>query len=163
MGLPGPRDFRAFARATAVLAPVLLAACTVTSGQQFSAESAGQIRAGVTDKATVVRYLGDPYQRAITPSGDETWNYIYAKVTSTPTAAALIPLVGAYLPDSEKATNDSRLVTITFHGDVVSSCRLIITSSKASGMFLGGSATAAAAAGIGSQTTRETNCGDTAQ
>lgn len=156
----GSRAATLFKQAAVGLALVALAACTTTSGENFSASSATQIHAGVTDRSTVVRYLGQPYRRDIAPNGDETWLYIYNETTFSPTATFFVPFIGPSLQGSGRGTALNRQLTISFHGDIVSSCRLFVSNNSATGVGLAGLAAVQAASGGGTGTTQTTNCGD---
>lgn len=156
-------------RMRGVISAVLLVAldmigagCTSTSGNDFSTAGAAQIRSGVTDKATVIRYLGQPYQRAIDPSGDETWTYSFSQVGISPTATFFIPFVGPQLANSARSTVDTRMVTISFKADIVASCHLYVSNNAATGAGIAGGGAYQAASGGGSGTSQTTNCGDSA-
>lgn len=146
-------------RATA-LGCLLLAGCSTQSGQDFSAANASQIKSGETDKATVVKNLGQPFQKYVAPTGDETWTYFFNRTSYSPTAAAFVPFVGPMLPNSGKATADSRQMTVTFHGNIVASCNLTVTNSAATSSAMGGYGAVQANLGGGNSMTQSTNCGD---
>lgn len=143
-----------------------LAACTSHYGQQFSVSNASQIRSGVSTKADVEQALGEPYQRNTAANGDETWTYVYNSTTVVPGATAFIPFIGPMLPNSTNASADNRQVVIAFHGDLVSSCHLRVATSKTTGQFaMGGGVVAGTQAEgeAGTGSSRETDCGDSAQ
>ena len=145
-----------------IVAALLMAAapgCSMNTGHEFSAAAAEQIRSGVTDKAAVEKALGPPLRRSIGPNGDETWVYSFMAFSSSYSPAAFIPVVGPLLPNGNRATNDSQQLTITFTGDTVSSCKLVVGSYTGSGSVLSMGALVEAG-GHAAGTTRETDCGD---
>lgn len=127
--------------------------CTTQLGQEFATENVSSIRSGVTTKQMAVSYLGEPLRRNIATDGNETWHYVYRRSSASPRAVAFIPGVGPGLPNAYNTSSDYRDLIISFSGDVVSSCKLTVTSTQ------GKSADAMAQAA--STVTQTTNCGDT--
>ena len=116
------------------LAPFILAmllpACATTSGRDFPAYNTLHIHSGVTDKATVQQLLGKPYAQSVAADGNETWSYAYTTPRPNtgewdfPDAASFYKGLFGTLP----AWVETRKATITFQGELVSSCRLLDTS-----------------------------------
>jgi len=129
-------------------AALCLAACNQTTGQQFEAAAARDIKIG-SDKATVQRLIGEPQQRTALANGEETWVYDFSKVQSDaggraaagtaiwyggalatsfiPGASlAMIPAtLGAVAVNSKSNTElDKQTLTIVFKKNIVTACKL---------------------------------------
>src|SRR5450631_3453428 len=112
----------------AIATALVIASCGVSSGQKFPIENARNIRPGVTDKAAVVRYLGQPVGRN-NIYGKETWQYSSLNIGTNMGPQAFVPIVGPFLPGAVGSTSDSRSVTVEFNGDIVARCTLYTSSS----------------------------------
>ena len=64
------------------LAAVMLAGClSIKFGRDFPSPEAKMIAVGKTDKASLERAFGEPYQVGL-DSGDPTWRWFYGQRTS---------------------------------------------------------------------------------
>jgi hypothetical protein len=62
-----------------VLSVLLLASgCAIKYGRPFLSPDAGMIAIDRTEKTTLRKMFGEPYQMGI-DSGDETWRWVYAE------------------------------------------------------------------------------------
>ena len=62
-----------------VLAMLLVAGCvSFRFGHPFPSPDPGSIRAGTTDRTSLQRLFGDPYQVGL-DSGDRTWRWFYGE------------------------------------------------------------------------------------
>jgi outer membrane protein assembly factor BamE (lipoprotein component of BamABCDE complex) len=62
-----------------LLALTLLAGCiSIKFGREFPSPDAKMIAAGKTDKASLQRMFGEPYQVGL-DSGDQTWRWFYGQ------------------------------------------------------------------------------------
>ena len=114
---------------------LLLLGCG-TSGKDFSLDTAQQIKLGVTDKATVVRYLGQPQARSRN-NADENWTYSYNEISSSVSPVAFIPFVGSFIPNTIDSKSSMKMLMIGFKRDIVSSCKIMIfgTTGTGGGVF----------------------------
>ena len=142
-------------RAAGVAASLVLClmGCTTVGGRQFSVDAARQIHTGVTDKAGVQSLLGPPYSRN-SSYGNETWQYMYTRVSAAAGAQAFIPVIGPFLPGAASTSTDMRMVMISFDGGVVSKCTITVTSNTSST----GGGLAGELMGSGTQSTDVSDC-----
>ena len=91
----------------------LMTGCAST-GHEVDQSKVSQIQKGVTTKAQVREWLGDPEQVAISDSGDETWTYMYMHASAQ--AQNFIPLVGGFVA-GENVENQN--TTVIFGPDGV--------------------------------------------
>lgn len=108
-----------------------LTACSTSSGRDFDLGSAKNIRPGLTTKAQVVSYLGQPYTR-VSSNGIETWTYSYSVMNPKLGAQAFVPFVGGLLPGAFSADTNARNVNVTFNNNIVSACQLSASSGQSS-------------------------------
>lgn len=116
---------------TTALLLFALSGCTRDVGQKFDVSGASNIHVGVSDMEAVQRYLGPPPGRS-KAYGVENWSYQYTHVDVAPTATAFIPYVGPMLQGAYKSNTSSQSVSVTFRGNIVESCTLIVSSGKSS-------------------------------
>lgn len=132
----------------------VLAACGTTSGRNFDLSSARGIRPGLTTKAQVISYLGQPYTRA-SKNGAETWTYSYSAINPKLGAQAFVPFVGGLLPGAFGADTNARSVDVTFDGNTVATCHLTASSGQSSS---GGGIAGVLSLGTPAQNTESSDC-----
>ena len=96
-----------------ISALLMISAC-VSAGTKAITDAGvvSQIEVGKSTRGDVTTLLGYPITASYGDQGEETWHY--ACVTTTPTAAAFVPLVKAVAP-SLGETN--RELSVTFNRD----------------------------------------------
>jgi outer membrane protein assembly factor BamE (lipoprotein component of BamABCDE complex) len=65
-------------RAWLSLVGLVVVGCSLKFGQPFPSPDAAAIQIGVTNKQTLERLFGSPYQVGI-DSGDQTWRWLYGE------------------------------------------------------------------------------------
>jgi outer membrane protein assembly factor BamE (lipoprotein component of BamABCDE complex) len=137
-------------RAIQILLILMLSACSTSSGNNFNVANVGQLQSGITDKTTIMKLLGQPTNKQITPD-NETWIYQFSNSTFSPNPLMFVPVVQIVtsIPNNEgTSTSSMKILTLTFKGNILSTCSLMTNETKQEGLY-----------SVGNTVTQTANCG----
>jgi hypothetical protein len=121
-------------RTSAILVFLLLSSCTRVVEADF-VEPARRIQVGVSDRRAVDEMLGPPVYSSFKGS-EEMWVYARKGESSLASSLGKIPLVGEALfvePFPTSGNPTVRQVTIVFQNNIVTSCKIVMSSPDAAG------------------------------
>ncbi len=75
-------SFRIFAPVALVLSSLAVSGCATSYGQQISADRVAQIQKGVTTRAEITEWFGQPMQSVMMPDGGRTLYFVYYRQTA---------------------------------------------------------------------------------
>jgi hypothetical protein len=116
----------------ALLFVLFLAGCGANKSSQATSDQPSQLRVRVTNTGDVYGKIGAPTLRNVSPDGDETWVYRYAKADINP--ASFLTGIGFSDITISDTPYDSQTLTLQFRRQVLLSCKVQLVQGKAAAM-----------------------------